>query len=89
MKAIISVVGKDRVGILAMTANLCASHNVNVLEVVQTILDGVFSMTMNVDMNEMDTTFDEFARELEQAGMENSLIIRVMNREIFEAMHTI
>lgn len=89
MKAVISVVGKDRVGILAMAANICASHNVNVLEVAQTILDGIFSMTMNVDMDHMDTTFDAFAAEMEQAGIDNALIIRVMNRQIFEAMHTI
>lgn len=89
MKAVISVVGKDRVGILAMAANICASHNVNVLEVAQTILDGIFSMTMNVDMDHMDTTFDAFAAEMEQAGIDNALIIRVMNRKIFEAMHTI
>lgn len=89
MKAVISVVGADRVGILAMTANACADHNVNINEVAQTILDGVFSMTMIVDMNEMDITFDAFAAELEALGIENALVIRVMNQEIFRAMHTI
>ena len=89
MKAVISVVGADRVGILAMASNACAGHFVNILEVAQTILDGVFSMTMIVDMNEMDITFDEFALELEALGVENQLVIRVMNQEIFQAMHTI
>lgn len=89
MKAVISVVGADRVGILAMAANACADHNVNILEVAQTILDGVFSMTMIVNMNEMDITFDEFATKMEALGVENELVIRVMNQEIFKAMHTI
>lgn len=89
MKAIISVVGQDRVGILAMCANVCASHGVNILEVAQTIVDRIFSMTMSADLNQMDTTFDEFAGEFEQLGIDNSLIIRVMNEEIFQAMHSI
>lgn len=89
MNAVISVIGQDRVGILAMAANVCAGHCVNVLEVAQTILDGVFSMTMIVNMDRMDITFDEFAAEFEALGIENSLVIRVMNQEIFQAMHTI
>lgn len=89
MKAVISVIGSDRVGILAMAANMCASHNVNVLEVSQTILDGVFSMTMVVDMDHMDISFEAFAGEFEQLGIDNALVIRVMNQEIFQAMHSI
>ena len=89
MKAVICVIGQDRVGILAMCANVCAGHQVNVLEVSQTILDGMFSMTMIVDMDRMDITFDAFAGELETLGIENALVIRVMNYEIFQAMHTI
>ena len=89
MKAVISVIGQDRVGILAMAANVCAGHFVNILEVSQTIVDGVFSMTMIVNMDQMDITFDEFAGEFEKIGIDTSLIIRVMNYEIFQAMHTI
>lgn len=89
MKAVISVIGNDRVGILAMVANACADYRINILEVAQTILDGVFSMTMVVDMNEMTITFDEFAGIMEQAGIDNALVIRVMNQQIFNAMHTI
>ncbi len=89
MKAVISVVGEDRVGILAMAANQCASHGVNILEVAQTILDGVFNMTMIVDMKDMTVPFEEFQKEMEEIGIANALVIRVMNREIFQAMHTI
>lgn len=89
MKAVISVIGQDRVGILAMTANVCADHNVNVLEVSQTILEGVFSMTMIVDLDQLNITMDEFAGKFETIGEENNLVIRVMNYEIFQAMHSI
>lgn len=89
MKAVISVIGSDRVGILAMVANACAECCINILEVSQTILDGVFSMTMVVDMNSMNIPFDEFAALMEKAGIDNALVIRVMNQEIFNAMHTI
>ena len=89
MNAVISVIGEDRVGILAMAANGCANHNVNILEVAQTILDGIFSMTMIVNMDKMDITFDAFANEFEALGIANNLVIRVMNQEIFQAMHTI
>lgn len=89
MKAVISVIGQDRVGILAMTANVCADHNVNVLEVSQTILEGVFSMTMIVNLDQLNITMDEFASEFETIGEQNNLVIRVMNYEIFQAMHSI
>ncbi|MEY8380266.1 ACT domain-containing protein [Ileibacterium valens] len=89
MKAVISVIGNDRVGILAMTSTLCASRSVNILEVAQTILDGTFSMTMIVDMNAMTVPFDVFASEMEELGLQQALIIRVMNQEIFNAMHSI
>ncbi|MDO4663713.1 MAG: ACT domain-containing protein [Erysipelotrichaceae bacterium] len=89
MKAVISVIGQDRVGILAMTANVCADHNVNVLEVSQTILEGVFSMTMIVNLDQLNITMDEFASEFEAIGEQNNLVIRVMNYEIFQAMHSI
>lgn len=89
MKAVISVVGNDRVGILAMVANACADHAINILEVDQTILDGIFSMTMIVDMGEMEQNFETFVKEMEEIGIRNALIIRVMNKKIFDAMHSV
>lgn len=89
MRAVISVIGQDRVGILAMTANACADHNINILEVAQTILDNMFSMTMLVDMDSMDVPFDLFAAQMEELGLANELVIRVMNEQIFQAMHSI
>ena len=61
MKAVISVIGKDKVGILALIANECADHNLNVLDVTQTIVDSMFTMTMIVDIDKMSIPLDEFA----------------------------
>ena len=61
MKAVISVIGKDKVGILALIANECADHNLNVLDVTQTIVDSMFTMTMIVDIDKMSIPLNEFA----------------------------
>ena len=89
MHAVISVIGKDRIGILAAVANQCAAYHINILEVSQTILHGIFSMTMIVDMKDMETSFETFAQEMEKLGIRMELIIKVMNQEIFDAMHTL
>ena len=64
MKAVISVIGKDKVGILAMIANECANYNLNVLDVTQTIVDSMFTMTMMVAIDEMSIPLNEFAEKL-------------------------
>lgn len=63
MKAVISVIGKDKVGILAMIANECANYNLNVLDVTQTIVDSMFTMTMMVAIDEMSIPLNEFAEK--------------------------
>lgn len=88
MKAVITVVGSDRVGILAMIANACAKYDVDVLDVSQTIVDGIFTMTMITDCSKVKD-FGSFASFMEKLGQENSLIVRVMNQNIFDAMHTV
>lgn len=89
MKAIITVVGKDRVGILALIANACADHNVNILDVSQTIVDGYFTMTTSVDTNACVKPFTEFVSYMEELGKEKNLVIKVMSQDIFDSMHTI
>ena len=68
MKAVISVIGKDKVGILAMIANECANYNLNVLDVTQTIVDSMFTMTMMVAIDEMSIPLNEFAEKMVEAG---------------------
>ncbi|HIW18025.1 ACT domain-containing protein [Faecalicoccus acidiformans] len=89
MKAIITVIGKDKVGILAMIANECAKENINILDVSQTIVDGFFTMTMSVDIQGMDTALSIFSDRMDGLGKEKGLVIRVMHQDIFDSMHKI
>ncbi len=89
MKAVITVVGKDMVGILAKVSAFCAECNANVLEVSQTILQDMFCMIMLVDTAEMKVEFTEFSEKLEGAGKDLALSIHVMHEDIFNSMHRI
>ena len=89
MKAIITVLGKDQVGIIAGVSSLLAKWNVNVLDISQTILQENFTMVMLVDTAACTASIGEMADLLEQAGKEQELSIRIQREEIFDAMHRI
>ena len=89
MRAVITVIGKDMVGILAKVSTSCAAHNLNVLEVTQSILQDMFAMIMMVDINGSDVPFTQFADELAAMGDEMGLSIRAMHEDIFNSMHRI
>ncbi|MBQ4504180.1 MAG: ACT domain-containing protein [Firmicutes bacterium] len=89
MKAVITVIGKDRVGILASVSGACAKHNVNVLEVTQNILQGLFSMIMVVDVTNADLEIDVLAQEFGTLGKELGMDIRFTRTELYDAMHHI
>ena len=89
MKAIVTVIGKDQVGIIAAVCSLLAQYHVNVLDISQTILQEYFTMIMLVDITQNTVSFAELAEKLEQAGKERSLSIRIQREDIFEAMHRI
>lgn len=89
MKAVISVVGKDRPGILAFVANQCADRNINIEDVTQKILQDMFTMVMIVNIPEDLANFGRLTGEIEQAGEEQGLKIHLMHEDIFNAMHTI
>ena len=89
MRAIITVVGKDQVGIIAAVCTLLADNNVNVLDISQTILREFFTMTMLVDVSASKLPFTQLAQELADSGKERSLDIRVQREDIFNAMHRI
>ena len=89
MKAIITVLGKDQVGIIAGVSSLLARWNVNVLDISQTILQENFTMVMLVDTAACTASVGEMADILEQAGKEQNLSIRIQREDIFNAMHTI
>ena len=89
MRAIISVVGKDTVGILARVSSLCASCQVNVVDVTQTILQDMFVMIMMIDIREINVDFKDFVDHMGQFGEDNQLKIHVMHEDIFNSMHKI
>ena len=89
MNAIVTVVGRDKVGIIAAVCALLAEHNVNILDISQTILQGSFTMVMAVDVGGASAPFGELQSALAALGEEMGLSIRIQREEIFNAMHTI
>ena len=89
MRAIITVVGKDQVGIIASVCGEISQRNVNVLDISQTILQDYFTMVMLVDAAGCDIPFADLAALLEQEGQDRDLSIRAQREDIFNAMHRI
>ena len=89
MKAVITVVGKDTVGILAKVAGVCAATNVNVEEVTQSILAGTFAMIMVVEISRCNVSFDQLQQQLAAAGEEKGVDVKVTRQELYDAMHHI
>ncbi len=89
MRAVITVVGKDTVGIFAKVSTYCAERNVNIAGVSQTILDEMFCMIMQITMDESELPFGEFADGIKAYGRENGLVIHAMHEDIFNSMHRI
>ncbi len=89
MNAIISVFGKDKIGILAEVATKCSECNANVVDVKQTIISDYFAMFMIASVDELNVDFNEFVDLLVQIGKEKKLDIHVMHEDIFNLMHKI
>ena len=89
MRAIVTVIGKDRVGIIANVCGMLAESGANVLDISQTILQGYFTMIMIVDTAACTMDFTALADMLKVKGEENGVVIRIQREDIFEAMHRI
>ena len=89
MNAIVSVIGRDRVGICAAVCNKMADYQINILDISQTIVQGSFTMVMAVDLEKATAPFGEISDSLDALGEEMKLSIRMQRQEIFDAMHTI
>ncbi len=89
MRAVITVIGKDMVGILAKVSTVCAENGVNVLEVTQSILQEMFAMIMMVDISSCTIPFNELSDKLTAMGDSMGLRIHVMHEDIFNSMHRI
>ena len=89
MRAIVTVLGKDRVGIMSLVCALLAQHNVNILDISQTILQEYFTMIMLVDASASKVPFAQLVSLLEAEGREQGLVIHAQREDIFNAMHRI
>ena len=89
MKAVITIVGHDTVVILSKTSTVCASHNANIIDVTQTVLDDIFSMVMLADISALDCDLSKFSEEMSASIAEQGLVAHVMHEDIFNAMHRI
>ena len=89
MKAIITVIGKDTVGILAKVSDACAKASVNIIEVTQSVLQDMFAMIMLVDISAINADFSELVDKMTSLGTELGLSIHTMHEDIFNSMPSI
>ena len=89
MRAVITVIGKDMVGILAKVSAVCAKYNVNIMDVTQTIMHDMFAMIMMTDISKANVPFSTLQDELTALGEELGLAIHTMHEDIFNSMHRI
>ena len=89
MKAVVTVTGKDKVGIIAATSAECAKYGANIEDISQTVLDEYFAMIMLVSIEKLSVDFKDFAEAMTKAGGSMGVDIRVMHEDIFNTMHRI
>ena len=89
MKAVVTVIGKDQVGIIASVCTDLASYHVNVLDISQTVMQGYFTMMMVVDVTDSTVPLAELAVKMDEKGRKMNLSIRLQRADIFDAMHRV
>ena len=89
MKAVITVTGKDSVGIIAKVATACADNGANIVDISQSVLSDYFAMIMLADIDSLTVEFSEFVDKLDALGKANDLVIHTMHEDIFNTMHHI
>lgn len=89
MRAIVTVIGKDQVGIIAHVCHVLSQKNINVLDISQTVMEEYFTMIMLVDTTLCEISFEELSQLLKITGEEKNLVIRIQREDIFDAMHKI
>lgn len=89
MKAVITVIGKDAVGILAKVSDACAKASVNIVEVTQSVLQDMFAMIMLVEIDRATLGFEELRAQLDRVGEETGTKVHIMHEDIFNSMHKI
>jgi ACT domain-containing protein len=89
MRAVITVIGKDTVGIIAKVSNKCSEYNVNIIDITQKVFEDTFAMIMMVDTSAISISFTEFVDKMSELGSQIGLSIHTMHEDIFNSMHRI
>lgn len=89
MRAVITVIGKDKVGIIASVSNKCLQYNVNIIDITQKVFENTFAMIMMVDISSISMPFTEFVDKMKDLGNEIGMSIHTMHEDIFNSMHKI
>lgn len=89
MKTVVSVVGKDTVGIISKVSAVCAEANANIIDITQSVLDDMFVMVMLVEIKDLNRSFGAFSENMSNLGKSLNLDIHVMHEDIFNSMHRI
>ena len=88
-RAVVTVLGSDKVGIVSEVSNLLARHNANIADISQTLLEDLFTMIMLVELEQLDIDFETLSQELEEKGQELEVKIMLQHEEVFRYMHRI
>ena len=88
-KTVISVIGKDSMGIIAKVSAVCEKYSVNIIDITQSVLQDMFVMVMLTDISGLTCSFNEFSDAMAKLGKEKGLEIHVMHEDIFNSMHRI
>ena len=89
MRTIVSVIGKDSVGIISKVSAVCSECNANIADITQSVLQDMFVMVMLTETSDINCSFAEFSEKMKTLGVENNLDIRVMHEDVFNSMHRI
>ena len=89
MKAVITVTGKDAVGIIAEISTACSENNANIVDITQSVMNEYFAMIMLVEIDSLKVKFADFADKLENIGTNKGLVISAVHEDIFNTMHHI
>ncbi len=87
MKAIVTVIGEDRVGIIAGVSRVLAENRANILDISQTVMQEYFTMIMLVDLSAIEISFSDLSRLLDEEGQRLGLSVKIQREDIFKAMH--
>ncbi len=89
MKAVITVVGRDSVGIIAKVSAVCSEYHANIVDISQSVMSEYFAMIMVVDIDSLTVPFTSFVDILDDLGKKNGLDVRTMHEDVFDSMHRI